>query len=89
MVTVILLSFVFMLLVVAGMAVGVVFSNKPIKGSCGGIQNLGLGGDCDICGGDPQQCEKESDGAISNQHMSQQESGAEPGRNFYNASANE
>ena len=32
------------------MSIGVIFSNKPIKGSCGGLQSLGLKGKCDICG---------------------------------------
>lgn len=31
------ISFVVMLLAVAGMAVGALVANKPIKGSCGGI----------------------------------------------------
>ncbi|MFB1037566.1 MAG: (Na+)-NQR maturation NqrM [Sinobacterium sp.] len=53
----------FLLLVVAAMAVGVIFANKPIKGSCGGIQALGLGGDCDICGGDVDKCDEENERA--------------------------
>jgi hypothetical protein len=47
-------------LVMAGMAVGVIFSNKPIKGSCGGIGALGMDTACDICGGNPQKCEEET-----------------------------
>lgn len=56
----VLLAFLLVTLIVAGMAVGVIFSNKPIKGSCGGIQAIGMGTDCDICGGDTQKCEKEN-----------------------------
>lgn len=59
--TVFFLTLIFLLLVVAAMAVGVIFSNKPIKGSCGGIQALGLGGECDICGGDTAKCDEEND----------------------------
>jgi len=55
-----LLTLAFLAIVIIAMAVGVIFSNKPIKGSCGGIQNLGLGGKCDICGGDTQKCEDEN-----------------------------
>jgi hypothetical protein len=55
----------FLLIVVAAMAVGVIFANKPIKGSCGGIQALGLGGDCDICGGDVDKCDEENERTAS------------------------
>ncbi len=42
----------------AGMAIGVIFQNKPIKGTCGGLNQMN-GGSCDICGGDPNKCESE------------------------------
>ena len=50
--TVALMTFCLLLLVIAGMSVGVIFSNKPIAGSCGGLGNLGLKESCPICGGD-------------------------------------
>ena len=58
--TIFFLTLFFLLCVVAAMAVGVIISNKPIKGSCGGIQALGLVGECDICGGDTVKCEEEN-----------------------------
>mgnify|MGYP000456934625 FL=1 len=39
-------AFVLLLLVVAGMAVGVLFGRSSIKGSCGGLNQVGLGGSC-------------------------------------------
>ena len=50
--------FVFFALIIAAMAVGVIFSNKPIQGSCGGLNNIGLDGDCEICGGNRDKCEE-------------------------------
>lgn len=57
--TTLILTFFILLLVVAGMALGVMLRGKPIKGSCGGIASLGMGKACDICGGDSSKCEKE------------------------------
>ena len=37
-----LLVFFVMLLVVAGMAVGVMFGRPPLKGSCGGLGAVGV-----------------------------------------------
>jgi len=53
----VVLSFLIMLLVVGGMAIGVIFGRKPITGSCGGMKALGLDVSCEICGGDPARCE--------------------------------
>ncbi len=53
-------SFVILLLVVAGMAVGVMFGRAPIKGSCGGLNNVGIDGTCELCGGNPARCDKSS-----------------------------
>lgn len=46
-----LITFFVFLGLIAMMAVGVIFSNKPIKGSCGGLSTLGLKDGCVICGG--------------------------------------
>ena len=59
--TTLFFAFGFMLLMVALMAVGVLFGRKPIAGSCGGMKALGMEMECEICGGDLQQCDSESD----------------------------
>lgn len=51
-------TFVILLLVVAGMAIGVLFGRSPIKGSCGGLNNVGIDGTCELCGGKPASCEE-------------------------------
>ncbi|ASP39757.1 ApbE family protein [Bacterioplanes sanyensis] len=52
-----------MLVIVAGMAVGVLLGRKPLAGSCGGMNAVGLDGACDICGGDPKKCDEENQSA--------------------------
>lgn len=55
--------FLVMLLLVAAMAVGVMFGRKPIAGTCGGLNMMGENGACEICGGRPEACEREGGGA--------------------------
>lgn len=43
----IVLSFIVMLLVIAGMSVGVMNGRRAISGSCGGLN----GGRCELCSG--------------------------------------
>ncbi len=45
-----------MLIIVGGMAIGVMFGRKPIAGSCGGMAALGLDSECEVCGGNPDRC---------------------------------
>ncbi len=54
-----LIVFVFMLTVVALMAVGVLMGGKPIAGSCGGMSAIGMESACDVCGGDKSICDTE------------------------------
>ena len=49
-----LLVFLVMLLVVFGMAIGVIMGRKPIAG----IANLGSEKECSICGGSREKCEE-------------------------------
>ena len=51
------MTFVVLLSVVVIMAVAVMRGRAPISGSCGGLNNLGVDGACEICGGNPDQCE--------------------------------
>ena len=48
------LSIIILGLAFFGLSIGVVFNNKPIQGSCGGV---GVDESCKICSGDPEKCE--------------------------------
>lgn len=59
-----LLSFVVILLVIAGMSVGVMNGRRAISGSCGGLN----GGSCELCSGNckrKQEKAEHSDGEIA------------------------
>ncbi|MEM9583981.1 MAG: (Na+)-NQR maturation NqrM [Pseudomonadota bacterium] len=43
------LTFVFLLLIMLGMSLGVLLMNKRIKGSCGGLNAIGDGNECLVC----------------------------------------
>ena len=52
-------TFIIMGLSFAGLALGLILRNQPIKGSCGGMANLEEGSPCQICGRtDPSNCDK-------------------------------
>ncbi len=58
------IAFILLSLVIAGMAIGVLCGRKPISGSCGGLGAVGVGGPCEICGGDPNKCDAEEGGDV-------------------------
>lgn len=49
-------TFAIFALVVAGMAIGVFRGRAPLTGSCGGLNQMGADGACEICGGRPEAC---------------------------------
>lgn len=51
-----LLALGILLVLVAGMAIGVLMGRKPLTGSCGGMAALGMDRACEICGGDTAKC---------------------------------
>lgn len=69
--TTLLLAFGAMLIIIGGMAVGVMFGRQPIKGSCGGMSAVGIDAECEICGGNPARCESQSDSS-QNQSKNQE-----------------
>ena len=48
------LSIIILGIAIFGLSIGVIFNNKPIQGSCGGI---GADESCTICRGDTEKCD--------------------------------
>ena len=57
----VLLSFVVILLVIAGMGIGVMYGRKAISGSCGGLNS----GGCELCSGQCPDKQKDSRGELA------------------------
>ena len=55
------LSFLILCLLVLAMAVGVLRGRAPIAGTCGGLNNIGVTGSCELCGGDMSKCDEVND----------------------------
>ncbi|CBV42105.1 (Na+)-NQR maturation NqrM [Halomonas elongata] len=68
-----------MLVIVAAMAVGVILGRRPIQGSCGGLNNLGLKEGCEVCGGKDEVCEEENRKRGRARRSSDENSGADLG----------
>ena len=66
-----MLSFMVLILIVVGMAVGVLMGRKPIAGSCGGMTAVGMDVACDVCKGDPEVCETEQQKTIKADKLAQ------------------
>lgn len=57
-------------LVIAGMAIGVIFSNRRIQGSCGGLSTMrdtDGKSPCMACGGSPTDCDEAAKTACAEQ----------------------
>jgi|GEM_PF-519997 len=52
--------FIGFLLFFLTMAAGVLMGRQPLAGSCGGLAQAGLDGDCKICGKKPGTCKPEA-----------------------------
>ena len=54
-------SFFFIAFIIAAMAVSVYFGRPPIKGTCGGLNQMMNKKNCDFCGGDADKCDSASE----------------------------
>lgn len=56
-----LVVFAVMCIFVVLMSIGMFLGRPPIKGSCGGMSALGMEVACDICGGDQEICDTQTE----------------------------
>lgn len=77
--TLFLVVLAFMLLIVGAMAIGVIMGRKPIAGTCGGLNQLGLKEGCEVCGGQDEVCEEENRKRVSARRRSDESRGADLG----------
>lgn len=66
-------------LVIAAMAVGVIFSGRRIKGSCGGLATMRDGDGqpaCMACGGAPENCDEAAQAEGDETHRAREEAEA-------------
>ncbi len=56
--TIFLITFIVMGIALAGMAVGVMAGRPAIKGSCGGLNQVGLSSNCSCSKQEKEECEK-------------------------------
>jgi hypothetical protein len=56
----IVISFFAFVIIIIGMALGLLIQQKPLKGSCGGVARLMGKEDCDLCGGNPLKCDEQN-----------------------------
>ncbi len=68
--TVFILTFFILLLIVAGMAIGIIAGRPAIKGSCGGLNQIGLSGSCSgACSmQEKEECNKRKQAQNNNNH---------------------
>ena len=62
----VLVAFLVFMLVVAGMAVGVMVQGKRITGSCGGLSNIKGIDNCTVCGRDLRDVDVENCEGVPN-----------------------
>lgn len=69
-----LAAFVVFGLVIIGMAVGVIFSDRRLKGSCGGLNAMSdqLGQPLCECGAEPGSCGGEEEGQVEKEKEAEQ-----------------
>ncbi len=57
MMTTFIITFIVMAIVIIGMAVGVIAGRPAIKGSCGGLNNVGIDNDCACSRQEKEKCQ--------------------------------